>query len=341
MASARNRAGRQQRSRRQRAPRQSNGARNGNGNRRRDNTRPLRQGVAEAPRGGVMTRVTQGPKVHGSLCHYFDATSPSHLPLPRAIGPYITLKTSTLIVSTDKVCVFGSFAWNGRWTSTCCLSSVNSALAINATENTRRHEYPLHSLASGIETMVPAAVTVQVMNPGALQDTTGTVLGSVLNYVPIQSTDLSTWTQWADRVVSYNQPRLMAAAKLALRGVKASCVPMDMNDLSDFSHLYQSADPSVFTNDWLDAHGFAPIFVYNPNAISLNYLVTTEWRCRFDAVNPAVSTHIKHNSTPPSFHDKVVNSIPHFGVAFKELADVVADVGIAAATVRPLLRLGA
>jgi hypothetical protein len=251
------------------------------------------------------------------------------------------MKTSMLITSTDKVCVFGSFAWGNNWTTTCCLSSVNSALAINATDNTRRHEYPVNSLSSGIETVVPAAVTVQIMNPGALQDTSGTILGSVLNYVPVQRTDSATWTQWADRVTSFNQPRLMAAAKLALRGVKASCVPMDMNDLSDFKHLYETTDPQVFTNDWMDPHGFAPIFVYNPNAISINYLVTTEWRCRFDASNPAISTHVKHNATPPALHDRIVNSLPHFGIGIKDLADLVADVGIAAATVRPLLRLGA
>lgn len=271
---------------------------------------------------------------------YFDATSLVHLPLPRAIGPYITLKTTCLVSTTDQVCIFGSFAYTrqSKWTNTCALSSVDAMNPINGTDNTRRHEYPLNSLSSGVETLVPAKVTVQIMNPGALQDTRGTILGSVLNYVPILQDDTSTWAQWADRVTAFNQPRLMSAAKLALRGVKASCVPMDMNDLSDFTHFHETLDPLVFTNDWINPHGFAPVFAFNPNGILINYLVTTEWRCRFDASNPAVSTHIKHNSTPPSLHDKIVNSLPHFGTGFKELADVVADVGIAAAAARPLLR---
>jgi hypothetical protein len=248
------------------------------------------------------------------------------------------MKTSTLITSDSKVFVFGAFAYEGKWTKTCAISSIDSASAINGVNNTLRHDYPITSLQSGIETLVPAAVTVQVMNPGALQDTSGTVVGSVLNYVPIPSSDSTSWANWANRIIAFNQPRLMAAAKLALRGVKASCVPMDMNDLSDFSTIYETSDPFIFTNNWLNPHGFAPCFVYNPNAVSLNYLVTTEWRCRFDPSNPAVSTHMKHTATPPATHDKVVNSLPHFGMGFKEIADIVADVGMAVSALRTLVR---
>ena len=44
---------------------------------------------------------------------------------------------------------------------------------------------------------------------------------------------------WANELVSYNAPRLVAAGKLALRGVKTNAVPYNMTALATSDDLKQ------------------------------------------------------------------------------------------------------
>lgn len=149
--------------------------------------------------------------------------------------------------------------------------------------------------------LTPAAFSVQVMNPEALQTSTGMVyIGRVKNQFSLANQNLSsTVGALSQNLVSYCNPRICSAGKLALRGVQVDAVPSDMQALANFSPLATTTDgdfTAAATSD-VDFAGFNPIFVFNPQGVELNALVTVEWRVRFDVSNPA---HSACTYRPPS-----------------------------------------
>merc|ERR1711964_554575 len=126
---------------------------------------------------------------------------------------------------------------------------------------------------------VPAAFSVQIMNPNALQTTSGIVYAGRSRQMVGLANKTDTWTQLANELVSYSNPRLMSAGKLALRGVQIDAVPFDMNAMSDFETRFASlAGPYTNSDESFRFDAMAPIYVYNPEAIVLQYLVCCEWR---------------------------------------------------------------
>lgn len=265
----------------------------------------------------------------------WDAFSMVHAPLPRAVGPYTVIRTTKLITNSDKVIMFNtSVNNNGAWNNIAALSSVTEGIAIAGANNTRVHTVPFPGNAltgSGI-TAVPSALSVQVMNPGALQTTTGIFAGAV---VPTQL-DLTgrtgeSWNDLATQVISYMRPRLMSAGKLALRGVQADAYPLNMAALANFEHV---ADTGIDGQEktWTDAlglypAGFTPIIFVNSAKVEMNYLVTVEWRVRFDIGNPAVATHTDHGVSSDQSWSHAISNMAARGHGMIDIADKVADVG--------------
>lgn len=286
--------------------------------------RPLQQGVAKIPNGGIQNRRATPAR----LASYMDALHDSHLALPRAIGGYSVVRTTDSIQSSSRVCLFGTFKWGQYWSNINGVGSVDSTLAMNATGNSFLFHAPgiTQATLGGASTLVPAAITVQIMNPEALQTTNGMVVGGVMNQVPRLNNEQRTWNAFASDFTSYNKPRLMSAGKLALRGVQASGVPMNMSDLSEFTEI-KALSTAVSTWDFFDAAGFAPIVLSNPNGIMLQYLITVEWRLRFDISHPAASTHVTRPPATDSTWGSVIKQMQSIGHGVKDIADVVADLG--------------
>jgi hypothetical protein len=270
------------------------------------------------------------------LC--WDAKLPHHLALPRAVGPYTVVRTTRRFSAASKALVFGAFKHGATgdnftedtWASTCAMLSVNSTLPINDPVNVSRVTSPLTFLKSATSgaTCVPSAVTVQIMNPNALQTTSGMIYAGVMHTQALIGGRTETWNSYFDRFVNFQSPRMLAAARLALRGVQVSTYPLDMNALSDFTQLSTPADIS-FTYDSAkeESTGFAPILVYNPQAVELEYLVTTEWRVRFDLQNPASAGHVHHPLSSDSTWDNLVRQATALGNGVRDIADVVATTG--------------
>lgn len=308
-------------------------------------SRPLQQGVGRIPNGGIQNRK---PTPRPLSC-YADALQDAHLPLPRAIGGYSVVRTTEAVLTTSKVAIFGCFRANtssistavpGNWNNIVGVSAVSSDAAMNATDNTYTMNAPGISIAKlgSASTLVPAAITVQIMNPEALQNTHGMVMAGVMNQVPRLCDDTRTWDQFANEFISFNKPRLMSAGKLALRGVQASTVPMNMSSLSEFTEV--AASPTTTSTTWnaFELSGMAPIVISNPSGIELSYLVTVEWRLRFDISHPAASTHITRQPATDSTWAALLKHLQSFGHGVKDIADVVADLGIMAS--RSPLALG-
>jgi hypothetical protein len=178
----------------------------------------------------------------------------------------------------------------------------------------------------GYACMVPAAFSVQIMNPNALQTTAGIVYSGRARQMIGLANKTITWNALAQELVSYSNPRLLSAGKLALRGVQTDAVPFDMNAMSDFQTRYQSL-PGTYTNNdpafGFDA--FAPIYVYNKEGINLQYLVCCEWRVRFDPSNPAYAANTYHQPSTLGYWDKLQQVASFIGNGVQDIADVAAN----------------
>jgi len=145
-----------------------------------------------------------------------------------------------------------------------------------------------------------------------------------------------------DKFVQFQNPRLLAASKLALRGVQISSYPLNMSEVSKFTALSKNGD-ITFTYDETVAEptGWAPIVIYNPDGANLELLITVEYRVRFDLDHPASASHTYHPVASDSTWDKMTRSAAALGNGVMDIADVVANTGMAvgrAATVGRALR---
>lgn len=278
----------------------------------------------------------------------WDAFSPAHLPLPRAVGPYAVTKTTALIKSSAKLIMFGTFEHDNsgqhrkQWSNICALSSVAKATSINGSDNTRVHTVPIPGLSldgSGLSA-VPAAISVQLMNPQALQSSKGIVAGSVSTTQLDLRGRTESWNDFATEYVSYMRPRIMSAGKLALRGVQLDSMPLNMTDVSDFRPIVDKSDLDTLT--WEEAsgvgpRGFAPLVIVNEqdgegsDPLELEFMVTMEWRTRFDIGNPAVASHVHHGVTSDAHWNNLLAQAQARGHGVCDIVEKVANAGSAVA----------
>jgi hypothetical protein len=249
------------------------------------------------------------------------------------------IRTTDVIDGASAFTLFGCFKGplhqftETTWLGLVGVSAVNPGLQINAANNAFFHaSSSLNEASLDGAKMAPAAMTVQVMNPGALQTTTGIAyIGRAKTVLDLMG-DARSWTSIANELVAYSAPRLCSAGKLALRGVQVNAVPNNMSVLSDFVPRGtsiggpQSWNEATFATD---LEGLAPIFVYNPNNIPLQFLVTVEWRMRFDPLNPAYAGHTLHQPASEGTWARVIGEAESLGHGVEDIADVV-EAGAAA-----------
>lgn len=262
-------------------------------------------------------------------CHH-DAFHFSHLPLPRAIGPYTIVRTTQIVTFNQGLELFGPVfdRANDRWSNICSIGFNDLNAQIGAAGKIALNKFS--SMAAGGWNgcqIAPAAFSLQLMNPNALQTTAGIVyIGRVRTaYKP--SADLTTVVNdLANELVNYNNPRLCSAGKLALRGVQVDAVPFNMSELANFTPLSQPTFTQYGATSPNPA-GFAPIFVYNPQAINLQALLCCEWRVRFDPSNPAQATHVHHPPASEGAWAQAQRYAEAIGNGVVDIADKVAASG--------------
>lgn len=298
----------------------------------------IKQGVGKAvvrAFGGVVARRgrrrggKRGMAAH-ACCH--DAFHMAHLPLPRPTGPYTVIRTTQLVKSSAPLMIFGP-TWEqdqGRWTNVLGYAGLDETKKWKDTGNV--YQYTFQNMKNNsweAAQVTPAAFSVQLMNPNALQTTKGIVYGgrvrTAWKSVPHEDDVVSTT---ANQFISYNMPRLMASAKLAFRGVQVDGVPFNMSRLADFTNL-SSTDPGstqIGSGIW-DFSGFNPQFYYNPDLIELQYLVCCEWRVRFDPSNPAQASHIQHSHAEENIWMRMLHAAEAAGNGVVDIADKVAQTG--------------
>jgi len=296
-----------------------------------------KMGDAAALRGikqGVGRSVAK-PFGSGTLNRYHpcmhDAFHHAHLPLPRAVGPYTVVRTTQVVTSAQQLVIIGPL-YNktaDRWCDLAGFGFTDGNKTVGDANNTVL--FPFGSLrnnsAWGAAQATPSACSLQLMNPNALQTTAGIVYIGRMRTVLRPSEDLSDKVNvLANRLVSYNNPRLCSAAKLAFRGVQIDLVPYNMNSLSNFT--LQSADTfTQYGASSPDPNGFAPAFIYNPSGLNLQLLVCFEWRVRFDPSNPAQATHVHHPPASEGMWAQAQHVAESIGNGVVDIADKVAETG--------------
>jgi hypothetical protein len=276
----------------------------------------------------------------------WDAFHPSHLPLPRAVGPYTTIRTTSVISSGTGLTIFGTFQKQTaggapKWSNICAVSPFGAmTTTVDLPDGTFGHvgTAPGGTSDTGF-TCCPSAFSVQILNPNALQTTNGI---GFMGACPVQLAlggNTGTWQGIADQFTAYMAPRMVSAGKLALRGVQIDSYPLNMNAISSFQGLVANAEGQQFT--WLgdtssgpnslNPVGWAPIVVYNPSNVALNYLVCTEWRVRFDIDNPAVSSHTHHPVASDKEWDAHIKRALSMGHGVVDIVERVANSGAAIA----------
>jgi len=185
-------------------------------------------------------------------------------------------------------------------------------------------------------TAVPSAISVQVMNSNALQTTNGICAGAVSTSQLDLKGRVETWNNFATEFISFMRPRLLSAGKLALRGVQMDSYPLNMAACSEFLHTYDIGDSAFEWNatSAITPMGWAPLVIVNegtPNGtdLELQFLVTTEWRVRFDIGNPAVASHQNHGVTSDSKWSEMINMAVGRGHGVLDIVEKVANTGAA------------
>jgi hypothetical protein len=294
------------------------------------------------------TRLRRKTKVGGSgYRHAFNALSPAHLPLPRAVGGYTTIRTTDIINTSTEAMLFGCFKGPGleftetTWSTSIAVRPRVATLAIGDVV-APGNAYFFSSTALAATSlngarMVPAAITLQVMNGDALQTTNGIAYVGRSKTVLDLMGDARSWDTVMKQLVNYSTPRLCSAGKLALRGVQVNAVPNNLSVLSDFvPRRIKDTGPYAWSESAggsadQDFEGFAPIFVYNPDNIALKYLVTIEWRVRFDPFNPAYAGHSQHMPATEATWAQAVQCEENKGSGVTDIMEDIAEFGVAAA----------
>ncbi len=286
-----------------------------------------------APAVGAITKRAFGTAAVAHHLGCWDAKLPYHLPLPRAVGPYTVLRVTKRFSSTSELLMFAPFrvpnhaaGGGGDWSNVIAISLVNRALAINAANNVN-----LHTFSNTLDdscSVVPSALTLQVMNPNALQSTTGVMYHGISSSQLRYGGTATTGTAISDAFVQFMSPRLLSGPKLCLRGVQTNSYPLNMSALADFGPILPFADSTVtYTADHPEPCGFAPIVMFNPDGTDLEYLVTMELRVRFDIRSVAAATHSHHPVASDYTWDSLMKQAAAKGNGVCDIIEAVANIG--------------
>jgi len=300
-------------------------------NMRRNAANVLTQGVGAVTRRAFGTKQTKGTNTR-MLMKCLDARIPRTLGLPRAVGPYTVIRTTVLHKSSSDFIMFAPFKDYGteKWFSWCGIEAVVPEHDVTHLSNTLIVRMPMHALGSACEA-VPAGLTVQVMNPASLQNADGIFAMTRVNQqMAIGDSPAGvTWRELAGRVTANYFPRLLSGGKLAIKGVKCDSYPLDMTEYSDFMQISDITGHQTTMNRFIRPAALAPIIFVQNNEMpkTIEFLVTMEWRVRFDPGNPATSSHSFHNTLPDEAWNRVISAMSSMGHGVVDLGDDIVDAG--------------
>lgn len=296
-------------------------------------TRVLAQGAGAVPR-----------KAFGSIpsslpSHCWDAFHSSHAALPRAVGPYTVVRTTVLHKTSSVAVAIGTMqralpSGELAWSSFVMAHSNDPTLPLSTLGSTDLENITPPGSRMGDDstfTCCPSAISVQVMCPTALQTASGQVTAAVCPVRMSLGDDTRSWNNLNSAMLSFFRPRVMTAGKLALRGVQLDSFPLSMAECSEFLPFRNDAAVSgTFFSSEIKPRGWAPFYITNVDGADLTFLITVEWRVRFDVGNPAAASHTHHGVTSDAAWDHHIRRASAALPGVVDIVSKVADVGVSA-----------
>lgn len=298
----------------------------------------LTPGVAATTRRpfGPRRRIGRRPRrvARMRVMQLLDAKLPHLLGLPRAVGPYTTLRTTKFHNSGSNFICFAPVRSEEGWLNVCGFESTSLVLPIASNASTSWIDMPpilgTLSTTDSFCNCVPSKLTVQVMSKGPLSTTNGIFAMGVASQAYKLGGSTSTYQAYGDNFINYFSPRIISLPKLALRGVTASSYPLNMGEYCDFERqIYRGTSPFLWTKAMeTNPCALAPIIIYRPDGgDGLDFLITIEWRVRFDPTEAAAATH-KHQPTwGDADWDHLCKSASDMGHGVFDIAESIANAG--------------
>lgn len=267
-----------------------------------------------------------------ALIRALNARIPVEPGLPRPVGPYTVVTTTTLERLSSRFAIIAPIMRknaNGMfWLASCGMRAVDMTLPVNGNNNAYTMPIPAPVELDSAAECVPSAISIQLMNGNALQTTSGMIAIGRVNQQLHLTTETASWEELGARFISYYSPRLCAAPKLALRGVRCSAYPLNMEEYASFARI--KANHGTFSMDeGFTCGAFSPICIFQTQtpAIELSLMVHIKWRVRFDPLNPATASHTFHPHTPDGVWATAVKACSEAGHGVEDIAESIANAG--------------
>jgi hypothetical protein len=261
-----------------------------------------------------------------------NAKLPQHLGLPRPVGNYTVVRTTAIHTSSAKFALFAPFqdrvGTEPKWLNMCGITDVNAANAVNLGGNTNVLEIPFPggTPTAGMNALsvVPSAMTVQVINGTAVSASNGVFLMGRSNQQWAIGSSTDTYNDQISRFISYFSPRMLSGGRLALRSVISHGYPLDMGEYSEFAPIkLRPASPATWSDLNMVPSALSPIiFVQEGEPADVTFLITMEWRVRFDPSNPAVSSHTYHPPLPDEEWGAIIKRAQSMGAGVEDVVEV-------------------
>jgi len=286
-------------------------------------------------KGSAQNREKEARSGRGAL----SAHHPRALGLMQPTAPYTILRHTAIFSSNANVLLFGTWAVETStgtvWCPIVALSDVNSGNPINGATNTTLHKFAnFNGLGTGAE-IVPAAFTVRIINPNALQVTSGVLTASRLQGGGNYGNSSTTWMDAATTSFGNCAPLIMSGSRLAMNPVQCHALPADFTEMARFDRFVLSTDtvslpsPYTWSSQALHPAGFAPILVRNEIVPSggttyshLTYEVTVKWRVRVSPENPFSSTHTYQPVSSASTWQSAVQTATSIASGFESVVNI-------------------
>lgn len=264
------------------------------------------------------------------LTHGLNAFHPLHIPLPHVTGGYSVVRTISTFTSSDYMTVLGcvDMPMSDCWSDLCALGITNSSDALGA-GHWKPHflPSPTGTDSTGFAEVAPSAVSVQVSNPQSLTNASGTVFmgrcKTTLSQPP--AGDTRTAEAFANALMSYNAPKMLAGARLAMTTQQVNLIPSNISELMDFKEMKPTSSVIPSSQTWgtgEDFSGFKPAYIINPSGIPLQYRLCIEWKVRLSPFNPMHSVQQTHPPTPQNTWHRILDSAESAGHGVEDVGVV-------------------
>lgn len=274
--------------------------------------------------------------------HGLNAFHPLHIPLPISTGKYNVIRVCADFTSDNYLTLIGAMDYasagshtyhDSVWTNYGGIAKAQGTDLMTGQWSALALPSPTGNDSRGFASVVPSAVSVQVLNPASLNTAAGVVyMGRCSTILSgVEGSDTRNVADFCNALLSYSSSKRISGARLAMSPQQINCVPADLNDLTAFRELGPPSDQASPQTSFAwdtnyDFAGFKPAYIINPQKQTLSYRVCIEYRVRLSPFNPMHNTQQLHKPVSHDMWHKIVGTAESVGHGVED-AGVVGAAG--------------